>query len=343
MNVHCIYLKNFSNLPVTEGHFVVIDNNSEDLPWLGSEPIRFKCYKTEIPIRPFSCIVGRIKGNSETRGMTSVEFFVPLMEFIPRNFNSRMSINSGPCAGIKELLKTPYSGCIKNSDVIDLAFVFSPVTLENATHAATGMDNVFICRYMYCDENRVHDDIHHFASFVVTDLFDYPFPKRVWDGINIIQDICHRLLSTYSSKQGDYFYSTKKVNFAADVWKYLSVFRFDGHARQQYIRKKSTIYQRLDNGVVAKSLRDIRPAVQYVFQTQTELCSFRAIFGMTTTFGKRCCRPTVGDTKYLRHLDIINVVIPSTPQEVEAGKANGIVLRFDGNELVIKLSQVYLH
>ena len=73
MNDHCIYLKNFSNLPVTEGHFVVIDNNSKDLPWLGSEPIRFKCYKTEIPIRPFSCIVGRIKGNSKTRGMTSVD------------------------------------------------------------------------------------------------------------------------------------------------------------------------------------------------------------------------------------------------------------------------------
>jgi len=69
----------------------------------------------------------------------------------------------------------------------------------------------------------------------------------------------------------------------------------------------------------------------------TKLCSFWAIFGRTTTFGKCCHWPTVGDTKYLWHLDIINIVIPLTPQEVEAGKANGIVLHFDGNKLVIKV------
>jgi len=177
MNVPCLYLNNLSNLPVTQGHFVIVDNNSDDLPWLGSEATRFKCYKTEIPIRPFSSIVGRIIGNSETQGMTQVEFFLPLKEFIPQQFNSRMSINNGPCAGITEIMKTPYIGCIKNSDVIDLAFVFSPVTLETAPHAAAGIENVFICRYMYHDENCVHDDIHQFASFVVTDLFDYPFLK----------------------------------------------------------------------------------------------------------------------------------------------------------------------
>ncbi len=155
--------------------------------------------------------------------MTKVEFFLPLKEFIPQNANSRMSISSGPCAGIKELIKTPYIGCVKNSDVIDLAFVFSPITLENVTHAAAGMDNVFICRYMYRDENWIHDDMLQFSSFVITDLFDDPFPKRVWDGIIIVQELCRSLLSTYSAKQGDFFYSSKKVNFPADVWKYFSV------------------------------------------------------------------------------------------------------------------------
>jgi len=223
MNVACVFLKNSLNLPVTEGHFIVIANNSADLPWLQSEATRLKCYKSEIPLRHFSFIVGQINGNSESIGMTKVEFFLPLKEFIPQNANSRMSISSGPCAGIKELIKTPYVGCVKNSDVIDLAFVFSPITLENVTHAAAGMDNVFICRYMYRDENRIHDDMPQFSSFVITDLFDDPFPKRVWDGIIIVQELCRSLLSTYSAKQGDFFYSSKKVNFPADVWKYFSV------------------------------------------------------------------------------------------------------------------------
>jgi len=113
------------------------------------------------------------------------------------------------------------------------------------------------------------------------------------------------------SKLGDYFYSTKKVNFAADVWKYLSVVQFNGHGRQQIIEKTSIICQRLNDGVIAKSIRDIHPAMQYMFQLDYELCTFCGIIGRMTTFGKCSCHPTVGDTKYLQHFDIINVVILS--------------------------------
>jgi len=127
------------------------------------------------------------------------------------------------------------------------------------------------------------------------------------------------------------------VNFPADVWKYFSVIRFAGNAKQQFIKKTSTVRQRLDDGIVAKSIRDIRPAVQYHFQTEKELCLFRGIFGRTTTFGKRSRRPAVGDTKYLQPLDIINVVVPSTPEAVEAGKGNGVVLRYDGKDLAVKV------
>jgi len=209
-NITCMFLKNFLNLPVTEGHFVIIDNNSEDLPWLRHDATIFKCLNSEASIGPFSFVVGQINGNSEV-GMTRVDFFLPLKEFVPENVNSRMSINSGPCAGIKELIKTPYTGCMKNVAVIDLAFVFSPVFLENITHAvAAGMDNVFICRYMYLDENWVHEDIPQFAPFIVVNLFDDPFPKRVWDGIIVVQELCQSLLSMYSAKHGNYFYSTKK-------------------------------------------------------------------------------------------------------------------------------------
>jgi len=338
--VACIFLKNLLNLPITEGHFVIVDKNSVDVPWLQSNATTLKCYDDDIPIHPFSCIVGRINGISDRTGMTRMEFYLPLQEFLPSTANNRMLINSSPCAGIRELIKTPYIGCVKNDDVIDLAFVFSPVSLENGTHAvAAGMHNVFICRYMYRDKDHVHVNVPVFASFVVTDIFDDPFPKRVWDGIILIQEICRSLLSTYSAKQGDYFYSSKKVNFLADVWKYFCAMQFHHHiVRRQLIGKRTIICQRLDDGVVAKSVRDTRPVVQYVFQTECELNWFRGIFGRTTTFGKRSRRPTVGNTKYLQHLDIINVIIPSTQEAVEAGKANGVVLRYNGKELVVKVN-----
>jgi len=56
------------------------------------------------------------------------------------------------------------------------------------------------------------------------------------------------------------------------------------------------------------------------------------------TFGKCSHHPTVGDTTYLQHFDIINVVIPSSLEAVKAGKGNGIVLHFDGKDLAVKVN-----
>jgi len=337
MNVSCMFLKDSLNLPVTKGHFVIIDKNSVDVPWLQRDATTLSCYDSEILIcRPLSYLVGRIaNGNSVRQGMTWMEFFLPLKEFIPQNVNSCMSINSSPCASMKELIKTPFVGYVKNSDVCDLAFVFSQIFLETATHAvAAGMDNVFVCRYIYHDKNRIHEDMPPFASFVITDLFDNPFPKHVWDGIIVIQELCRSVLSTYSTKQGDYFVSSKKVNFAADVWRYLSVLRFHGRARQDLVARRTIIHQRLDDGVVARSVRDIRHSVQYHFATEQEL---RGVFGRTTTFGRCCHHPKVGNMKYLQHLDIINVVVPSSLEAIRDGRGNGIMLRFDGKDLVLKI------
>jgi len=63
-----------------------------------------------------------------------------------------------------------------------------------------------------------------FLPFVVPELFDDPFPKQVWDGIIVIQELCCGILPTYSAKQGNYFKVTKKANFPCDVWKYIADF-----------------------------------------------------------------------------------------------------------------------
>jgi len=93
----------------------------------------------------------------------------------------------------------------------------------------------------------------------------------------------------------------------------------------------------VDDGIVTKSVHVERQAVQYVFEMEQELAAFCAVFGKTTTFGKQSHWPIVGETKYLQHLDIINVVIPSPVGEVERGKCWGIIIRFDGKDVSITI------
>jgi len=340
MDTVFLFLKNRLNQPITEGHFVIIDNRCEDLPWLSEEAAGIKFFNDEVRLHfPLSIVVGRIQGQSELMGRTRVEFFLPINEFLPHNYNSRMSINSGPCASLKEIIKTPFVGCIKNADVTDIAFVFMPPFLENGTHAVVfGMVNVFICRYEYKNANEIHGDILCFSPFVVPpNLFDDPFPKRVWDGIIVIQELCRSILSAYSAKQGDYFRATKKVNFPSDVWAYISDFRFEGKARKEKIKRLVSIRQKVDDGIVTKSVRVERQAVQYMFETEQELASFRGVFGKTTTFGKRSRRPIVGESKYLQHLDIINVVVPSTEDDIIQRKRQDIIIRYDGKDIYITI------
>ena len=153
----------------------------------------------------------------------------------------------------------------------------------------------------------------------------------------MIQELCRGILSTYSAKQGDYFKVTKKANFPCDVWKYISDCRLEGKARKLSIERTTTVRQKIDDGVVVKSVRVERKAVEFLFETDEELALFRSIFGKTTTFGKRCRRPMVGESKYLQHLDIINVVVPSIAQEIQNGKRQGIVIRFDGKDIFLTI------
>jgi len=96
--------------------------------------------------------------------------------------------------------------CIKNADVIDIAFIFPPVFLENVTHAVTaGMENMFIYQYVYKDKYQVQDDMPVFASFVILDLFDDPFPTCLgWNNcytramLELIVNIFHKTRGLFS-------------------------------------------------------------------------------------------------------------------------------------------------
>ncbi len=77
--------------------------------------------------------------------------------------------------------------------------------------------------------------------------------------------------------------------------------------------------------------------MQYIFETEEELAVFHGVFGKTTTFGKWCHHPIVGESRYLQQLDIINVVVLQAVEDVENGKWQGIVVQFDGKDITITI------
>jgi len=114
-----------------------------------------KCYESEVPVaNPFSFILGQINGCSKTPATTRVEFFFLLKEFLPQNANSHMYINTGPCASMKKLIKNLTLG-LSRMLILLILHLFTSF-LVNIMHAvAAGMDNVFICHYVYKDENQM--------------------------------------------------------------------------------------------------------------------------------------------------------------------------------------------
>jgi len=143
-----------------EGHFVIIDHYSEDLLWLQSETsAKNQVFDDEVPIHfPLSLIVGHIQGQSNKMGKTWIKFFLLIKEFLPDHVNSCKSINNGPCASLKQLLRTPFVACIKNDDISVMVFVFMPSYHEYSMYAvALGMLNV-VCCYEYKSTNKIHKE-----------------------------------------------------------------------------------------------------------------------------------------------------------------------------------------
>ena len=53
--------------------------------------------------------------------------------------------------------------------------------------------------------------------------------------------------------------------------------QLEGKTRKSYIEWTTTIHQKVDDGVVIKSVHVERKAVEFVFETQEELALFRSV------------------------------------------------------------------
>jgi len=188
-----MFLKKSLNLPVTEGHFVVIDKNLLDVLWLWNNATTLECYNNEMPIcQPLLYLVGRIAHGNSLLGMTRVEFFLPLKEFLPQNTNCQMSINSSPCVGIKEVIKTPFIGYVKNTNKRTTLHSSSHKFFLRLRHMLLQQEWTMFLFVDTCTMIKTGYMMTYllFALFVITNLFDDSFPKCVWDGIIVIQELC---------------------------------------------------------------------------------------------------------------------------------------------------------
>jgi len=140
-----------------------------------------------------------------------------MKEFLSHSVNSHMSINSGACAAMNEVIKTLFIGCVKDGDIIDMAFVFMPSFLENGMHAVVlGM---IIVLFVSMSTRPQTGFMKKFCTPPICYYwtFDDLFPKIVWDGIIVVQELCHGILSTYTAKQGNFFKTTKMQTFPQTI------------------------------------------------------------------------------------------------------------------------------
>ena len=326
-------LHGVDDLPVPAGHFVLISNEAEGLPWhVGGNNQQ-----------TYGVTVGRIRDIGDLPQQPYVDFYLPTNEYIPFEKNTIETITSGPCVGLIEVVKTHHHGHVNSADVLDITFVLSVEYLEKATPAvALGISNVFICRHQFV-EDRVDALQHHLPSFapqpqgiIVSRLID-AFPKRAWTWIILIQQHMRKSLSKYGQRQGLFACNHQTIYFPQDIWLYLST-RFEVQVQNRILMRSRKSYHRLTDRLAVEAMRLTTPSEQYVFLKEMDLNCFRSVFGTTSTYGVWCRGPKVGNPpRKLQRNDIINTVLPNGRNKQTA---MGIKLSFN-QQVELKISVYY--
>jgi len=90
-------LHGLEDLSIPAGHFVVICNEVQGLPWQTAAGNNQKAYGVRI---------GRIQDNDDIPNAPYMHFYLPPEEYIPPEKNTIETITAGPCVGIQEVVKT---------------------------------------------------------------------------------------------------------------------------------------------------------------------------------------------------------------------------------------------
>ena len=112
---------------------------------------------------------------------------------------------------------------IPASFIVDLAFIFTPSTIEKSFVNIQGMKRASFVRYTSGGQElnstfiSFPDDYEDFG-----DYYAESFPKRIWRSLSALQLELRRAMNTTKSSSGLYSRQKRVIATSTDVWSYLS-------------------------------------------------------------------------------------------------------------------------
>lgn len=249
--------------------------------------------------------------------------------------------------GIEEIVETRQICQLRTHQLMQVAFVFTETEIKDCGIDWLGMNNVFLCRYKY-DNQEQHGGgflprSSPFAFYCGTNVYDNKvdffraglcFHSCIWEGLCIIQDTVHKCMNV--SSQGQRHKQTKKANISSEVWRYVkSVFK-DTTPVVSFTTK--SIRQIIYMGAKRKATSVASTTEMIRFETMNHLVAFSKVFGSACVFGIRQRKPKLGTVAHLKASEIFNIVAAkevanAPPQRATAD--DSIDLKFDGRVLTV--------
>jgi hypothetical protein len=249
----------------------------------------------------------------------------------------------------RELVQTRRRIVLSTDQIENIAFVFHPHRIETDGLLLHGIHNVFYSRFRTEEDSQTLLDPVSFDSFVSFSSespqfqdFDSCFSSRIWLSVVAIQDTFRHLLASSSEKQGIYVpRKTEKIYFTQEGWAYLK--RALADLAPIIEKQVKQPVQLLLPGCTRTTVRRIKSAESFMLTSAEQMDAFLSVYGALVLFGVRKPRPKIGHTERLCVNDILNVVVPNLPDEID-GTGNTLVcearilLVMDPSVLTISLS-----
>ena len=257
------------------------------------------------------------------------------------------AIEDGPAGKVPEVVQMEKIWSRPAKAIVDVAFVFPLSTIVDGFAVCQGISNAFLCRFEYNEDTTELEEID-ILSFPSKYEFERPpvehsryddcLPWRLWCSVSILQDTIMKALNRVSSCQGIFSKAREKISlFPRESWAYIC----RRVSLEPIKRSGRRVRQRLLYGLKGQSKRVDTEVEILRFETTNQLNLLRCLLGISgVTAGVRRPKPRLGETKYLKPNDIVNVIVgQETVEEPFVLRTNkeGIDLTYNQHELVIAL------
>jgi hypothetical protein len=262
-----------------------------------------------------------------------VNVFITVTKLLIRQL--QILVDSNPRSKwIPRMLRTRRSKWITSKNVLSIAWVFSPTSIDRRPNEGhQGTSNLFLLAhddtgapiargcYPFCSSCGLH-------SMNVADCYQ----ERVWNGLQTLRAEMSRHLGRCSEKQSNFPKVSSNIVLGRETWRYL-LLKVRKEISPPKIRLACAYKSLLSPGLILTSVPVHANSEMVRFDTAQELSNLSSELGELVTVGVRKRRPKHGIEKSLHVNDVINVVAGSEEREepfLHRTSEQGIDLTFDG-------------